>query len=210
MSKVKVYNLKGEKVKDIKLSEDVFGVKSNNSLVHDVYVALMANQRQANAHTKTQADRAGSGRKPWKQKGTGRARTGSVRNPIWKKGGIVFGPTSDKNYSKKINKKANALAIKTVLSEKARSESVIVFDKIESKDKKTKDVAVAFDKVGILGGKNLLVLSEIEKEAYIYSKNIERVSVVPVSSLNVMDMLNNKNLVLSEESIKYLEEKYKK
>ncbi|MFC1623271.1 50S ribosomal protein L4, partial [Patescibacteria group bacterium] len=110
----------------------------------------------------------------------------------------------------KINKKVNTLAIKTVLSEKVRAESLVVFDKIESENKKTKDIATALGKVGILGGRILLALSEEEKEVYTYSKNIEKVEVVPVSGLNVMDMLNNKNLVLSEGSIKHLEEKYKK
>ncbi|MFC1645123.1 50S ribosomal protein L4 [Patescibacteria group bacterium] len=210
MSKVKVYNFKGEELKDIKLSEDIFGVKSNNDLVHQVYVALMANQRQSNAHTKNRAERTGSGRKPWKQKGTGRARTGSVKNPIWRKGGVIFGPTNERNYTKKINKKVNTIAIKTVLSEKARSESIVIFDKIESKNVKTKDIANALNKVGVLGGSTLLVLDKDEKDAFMYSRNIEKVNVVPADSLNVMDMLNNKSLVLSEGSIKHLEDKYKK
>lgn len=209
MSKVKVYNIKGEKVKDIELSKDVFGLPSNNELVHQVYVSLSANQRRVIASTKDRGERAGSGKKPWKQKGTGRARTGSVRNPIWRKGGIVFGPTNERNFKKKINKKANAKAIQIVLSEKVRSGNLVVLDKIELKEKKTKEVASIFDNLKI-AGKTLLGLSEKEKDVYMCSRNIEKVDTLPIAGLNVLDMLNTKNLVLSVDSIKYLEEKYKK
>jgi large subunit ribosomal protein L4 len=209
MSKVKVYNIKGEKVKDIELSSDVFGLPSNNELVHQVYVALDANQRTVIASTKDRSDRAGSGRKPWKQKGTGRARTGSVRNPIWRKGGVIFGPSNERNFKKKINKKVNVKAIKIVLSEKVRSGNLIVLDKIELKEKKTKEVASIFDKLKITG-KTLLGLSEKEKDVYVCSRNIEGVNTVSAQSLNVLDMLNSKNLILSLDSVKYLEEKYKK
>lgn len=209
MSKVKVYNLKGDKVKDIELNKEVFGLPSNNELVHQVYVSMSANQRQVIASTKDRSQRAGSGRKPWKQKGTGRARTGSVRNPIWRKGGVVFGPTNERNFKKKINKKVNTKAIKIVLSEKVRSGNLIVVDKFEIKEQKTKEMAKAFQNIG-LAGKTLLNLSENEKELYLVSRNIEGVNVIPLSGLNVLDMLNTKNLVLSLDSVKYLEEKYKK
>ena len=110
--KVFPVNLKGEKVEDIKLPEAVFNLPSNNSLLHQVYVSMMSNKRQVIAHTKDRAERAGSGRKPWKQKGTGRARTGSVRNPIWRKGGIVFGPSKERNFKKRINQKMKQKSIK--------------------------------------------------------------------------------------------------
>jgi len=209
MSKVKVYNIKGEEVKDIELSKDVFGLQSNNELVHQVYVGLTSNQRQVIASTKDKGERAGSGRKPWKQKGTGRARTGSVRNPIWRKGGIIFGPTNERNFKKKVNKKANAKAIKIVLSEKVRSGSLIILDNMEVKEKKTKSIVNIFENLK-LTGKILFNLNEAEKDLYLYSRNIKNVNTVPVASLNVMDMLNNKNLVLSVDSVRYLEEKYKK
>ena len=117
-----VYNLEGKKVKDLELSEKVFNIPLNADLLHQVYVSMDANQRIAIAHTKGRGEVAGSGKKPWKQKGTGRARAGSVRSPIWRGGGIVFGPQKDRNFKKKINKKSNTRAILMALSEKLRSE----------------------------------------------------------------------------------------
>ena len=126
--KIIVQNFEGKKVKDIELSESVFNVPLNAELLHEVYVSMDANQRTVIAHTKGRGEVAGSGRKPWKQKGTGRARVGSVRSPIWRGGGTVFGPTKDRNFKKKINKKANTIAILMALSEKLRSEKLIIVD----------------------------------------------------------------------------------
>ena len=111
MAKVSVYNLEGKKVEDIEVSETVFGLPKNDDLVHQVYVSQLANGRQVLAHTKTRGERSGSGIKPWRQKGTGRARVGSLRTPTWRGGGVAFGPRKDRNFTKKINKKMNALAI---------------------------------------------------------------------------------------------------
>ncbi len=202
-----VYNFEGKKVKDIELSESVFNVPLNTELLHEVYVSMDANQRVAIAHTKGRGEVAGSGRKPWKQKGTGKARVGSVRSPIWRGGGIVFGPTKDRNFKKKINKKANAKAILMAISEKLRSEKLIVVDKMEAVNKKTKDIASGL-KLLNLKGSILVNLSEEEKDTYLYSRNIKNVKCIPVNNLNVLDILNHKSLVLSEESVKYLEKKY--
>lgn len=207
MMKTIVYNFEGKKVKDIELSESVFNVPLNTELLHEVYVSMDANQRVAIAHTKGRGEVAGSGRKPWKQKGTGKARVGSVRSPIWRGGGIVFGPTKDRNFKKKINKKANAKAILMAISEKLRSEKLIVVDKMEAVNKKTKDIASGL-KLLNLKGSILVNLSEEEKDTYLYSRNIKNVKCIPVNNLNVLDILNHKSLVLSEESVKYLEKKY--
>src|SRR3989339_2196997 len=118
--KIEVYNLAGKKIEDIEASDAVFGLPGNDELLHQVYVAISANQRQVLAHTKTRGERAGSGKKPWRQKGTGRARVGSVRTPVWKKGGVVFGPRKDRNFSQKINQKMKAQAIRMVLAEKLK------------------------------------------------------------------------------------------
>ena len=202
-----VYNFEGKKVKDIELAEGVFNVPQNAELLHEVYVSMDSNQRVAIAHTKGRGEVAGSGRKPWKQKGTGRARVGSVRNPIWRGGGVVFGPTKDRNFKKKINKKANTKAILMALSEKFRSEKLIVVDKFEAENKKTKDVANGLAALKIKG--TILVnLSQAEKENYLYVRNLKNVKCIPVDNLNVLDLLNHKNLILSEESVKYLEKKY--
>ncbi|KKP72395.1 MAG: 50S ribosomal protein L4, partial [Candidatus Moranbacteria bacterium GW2011_GWE2_35_164] len=202
-----VYNFEGKKVKDIELSEAVFNVPLNTELLHEVYVSMDANQRVAIAHTKGRGEVAGSGKKPWKQKGTGRARVGSVRSPIWRGGGIVFGPTKDRNFKKKINKKANAKAILMALSEKLRSEKLIIVDKVEAMNKKTRDIASGLNSLK-LRGSILINLSEAEKDTYLYSRNIKNVKCIPVNNLNVLDILNHKSVVLSEESVKYLEKKY--
>ena len=202
-----VYNLEGKKVKDIELSESVFNVPLNTELLHEVYVSMDANQRVAIAHTKGRGEVAGSGRKPWKQKGTGKARVGSVRSPIWRGGGIVFGPTKDRNFKKKINKKANTKSILMALSEKLRSEKLIIVDKMEAANKKTKDIASGLAALK-LKGSILINLSEGEKDTYLYTRNLTKVKCIPVNNLNVLDILNHKSLVLSEESVRYLEKKY--
>ncbi|MCD6149844.1 50S ribosomal protein L4 [bacterium] len=207
MVKIAVHNLKGEKVEDIKLSEAVFDLPSNNSLLHQVYVSMMSNKRQVIAHTKDRAERAGSGRKPWKQKGTGRARTGSVRNPIWRKGGIVFGPNKERNFKKKINQKMKQKSIKIALSEKFRAGDLTVVDEIKLDKKKTKKFAEALKNLNIK--KSVLVgFSFQEEDFYIYCRNIEKANGIPVSELNVVDLLNYKQLMLSKKSIEYLEKKY--
>lgn len=208
MSKVSVYNLKGDKVEDIELSKDVFGLPENDALVHQAYVAISSNQREAIAHAKDRSERAGSGKKPWKQKGTGNARTGSVRNPIWRKGGVTFGPTKDRNFKKDINKKMKVKAVKTVLSGKARSKSLIVLDKLDLAEKKTKEFAKGLKNLKA-NGSSLIGFSDKEKDYYLFCRNIEKVDGVPTRNLNVFDMLNHKNLILTKDSVKYLEEKFK-
>lgn len=204
---ITVYNLEGKKVKDIELSDKVFNAPLNAELLHEVYVSMSSNKRVAIAHTKDRGEVSGSGKKPWKQKGTGRARVGSVRSPIWRGGGVVFGPSKDRNFKKKINKKANAKSILMALSEKFRSENLVVIDKLEIESKKTKDMAIGLKNLN-LTGTILINLNENETAVYLYARNIEKVKCMPISNLNVYDILNNKKLVLSEDSVKYLEKKY--
>lgn len=207
--KIAVYNSSGKKVEDLELSEKVFGLPKNDDLVHQVMVTISGNARQPLAHTKNRGERAGSGRKPWRQKGTGRARVGSVRSPLWKKGGIIFGPRSERNYSRKINKKMKAKAIAVVLSGKVRDKEVTVVDKFDLAEKKTKKAAKMLGNLKIIG-RVLMAFSEKEKDLRIASRNLKKVENVLTSQINVLEMLRNKNLVMSKESIKYLEEKYGK
>lgn len=206
--KISVYNLEGKKVKDIELSKDVFGVESNNKLLHQVYVARQANKRSVIAHTKDRSEITGSNKKPWKQKGTGRARTGSVKNPIWRGGGTIFGPTNERNFSKKVNRKSNKKAIAIALTEKASSKNIVVVENFDMKEKKTKEIAKGLNNLK-LKGKTLINLGEKEKDTYRYVRNIENIKCIPVDTLNVLDILNHKNLVLSVDSVKFLEKKYK-
>ena len=209
MAVAKVYNLEGKSVGEMKLNESVFGLPANDDLVHQVYVALMGNKRQVSADTKSRGERAGSGIKPWRQKGTGRARVGSVRTPVWRKGGVVFGPKSDRNFKKKINKKMNAKALVTVLSGKLRDKELIIVEKLNLSEKKTKKMAAALGNLKFKGS-ILLSFSASEKEMMRTSRNLPKIENIFTSQLNVLDMLNKKNLVMSKESVKYLEEKYKK
>jgi large subunit ribosomal protein L4 len=208
MTKVTVYNLTGKKVEDLELSDAVFGAKENDALLHQVYVAQYANQRKVLAHTKDISERAGSGRKPWAQKGTGRARTGTVRNPIWRKGGVIFGPTKDRNFSKKTNKKMRQKGVIIALSEKVRAKNLVVVDEIKLKDKKTKEFAKALKNLKIKG--NVLIgFAGSEKDWQLYSRNVNKADNILTSNLNVFDLLNHKYLMLSKESVKFLEEKFK-
>lgn len=208
MTKITVYNLKGKKVEEIDLSDNIFGLPKNDDLVHQVFVSIGSNQRQVLAHTKNRGDRAGSGIKPWKQKGTGRARVGSVRNPAWKKGGVAFGPRNDRNFTKKVNKKMNYKAIATVLSGKVRDNELIVVDKLELLEKKTKEMAKILTNLKI-DKKTTIAFSKEEKDLRKFSKNIKNVTNILTEQLSVTEMLSNKHLLMSKESIVSLEGKYK-
>jgi len=209
MAIAKVYNLEGVKTEELKLADSVFGLPDNDDLVHQVYVALAGNKRQVSADTKTRGERAGSGIKPWRQKGTGRARVGSVRTPVWRKGGVVFGPKSNQNFKKKINKKMNSKALATVLSGKLRDAELIVVEKYNLEEKKTKKMTATLKNLQIKGS-ILLSFSDSEKEMTLTSRNLPKIKNIFTSQLNVLDILDKKNLIMTKESAKYLENKYKK
>jgi large subunit ribosomal protein L4 len=209
MAKVEVKNLEGKKIEEIELNDDVFGLEMNDSLVHQAYVAQYANKRNPIAHTKDRSERAGTGKKPWKQKGTGRARAGSVRSPLWRKGGITFGPTNERNFSKKINRKMKALATKMVLSAKLKDGEVVVVDKFDFKDNKTKEASKALEVLKI-DKKVLWAFSAETKSGMQASRNIKNVKNISVDSLNILDMLNNKFLLLDKDSVKNIESRYLK
>ena len=203
-----IYNKEGKEIEKLIVADDVFGLERNDDLVHQVFVSIMSNRRVALAHTKTRGERSGSGIKPWKQKGTGRARVGSVRTPIWKKGGVVFGPRKDRNYKKKINKKMKAKAIATVLSGKLKDGELKVLEKLELNNKKTKEMARLISNLK-LKGKMLMAFEEKERNSRIYSRNIKGLDNILVEQLNVADMLNHKYLLMTKDSVKFLEKKYK-
>jgi large subunit ribosomal protein L4 len=209
MAKVTVYNLEGKKVEDMELSDAVFGCKSNNDLLHQVYVAIEANRRQVLAHTKGVGQRSGSGKKPWKQKGTGNARVGQKRNPIWRGGGVSMGPTKDRNFSKDINKKMKRKAVMVALSEKVRMGNMVIVERLEFAEAKTKQFNAALKSLE-LKGKVLVALDEKQRKTALASRNIKNISNVAAKNLNVFDLLNNQKLLISKESVKFIEEKFSK
>ena len=206
MPKVDVYDLKGKKVSDIELADSVFGIEPNENIVHSALVNYLANQRQGTQSTKTRAEVSGGGKKPWRQKGTGRARQGSTRAPQWIKGGIALGP-KPRSYKYTINKKERRLAIKSILSSKVLEKELTVVDKLELKEIKTKTMVKALTDLKV-SGKTLIILPEKNKNVLMSSRNIENVKTITANNINVFDLLKYTNLILSVETCKKLEEVY--
>ncbi len=206
MPKVDVYDLKGKKVSDIELAENVFGIEPNENIVHSVLVNYLANQRQGTQSTKTRAEVSGGGKKPWRQKGTGRARQGSTRSPQWIKGGIALGP-KPRSYKYTVNKKERRLAIKSILSSKVLEKELTVVDKLEVKEIKTKTMVKALTDLKV-EGKTLIVLPENNKNVFMSSRNIEGVKTITANNINVFDLLKYTNLILPVDTVKKLEEVY--
>ena len=206
MPKVDVYDIKGKKVSDLELAETVFGIEPNENIVHAVLINYLANQRQGTQSTKTRAEVRGGGRKPWRQKGTGRARQGSIRAPQWIKGGIALGP-KPRSYKYTVNKKERRLAIKSILSSKVLEKELTVVDKLELKEIKTKSMVNALKALKV-EGKTLIVLPEANKNVLMSARNIEGVKTISINNINVFDLLKYNNLVLPVDTVKKLEEVY--
>lgn len=206
MPKVDVYDLNGKKVSDIELAENVFGIEPNENIVHSVLINYLANQRQGTQSTKTRAEVSGGGKKPWRQKGTGRARQGSTRSPQWIKGGIALGP-KPRSYRYTVNKKERRLAIKSILSSKVLEKELTVVDKLEVKEIKTKTMVKVLTDLKT-EGKTLIVLPENNKNVLMSSRNIEGVKTITANNINVFDLLKYTNLILSVDTVKKLEEVY--
>ena len=210
MVKVTVKNVAGKDVKELTLSKSVFGLPANDALLHQVYVALTANQRVAIAHTKDRGERAGSGKKPWQQKGTGRARAGAVRSPLWRKGGVTFGPTKDRNFSKNTNAKMRQKATMIALSEKVRSGKLVVIDALSFSEQKTKRFAETMKAFGMTGKSLVVGFSGEEAKLSAMVRNIPKVEHTLTENLNVMQLLDREYLLLSLEGIKLLETRFAK
>lgn len=206
MPKIDVYSIEGKKVKEIELNETIFGIEPNEELVHSVLINFLANQRQGTQSTKTRAEVRGGGRKPWKQKGTGRARQGSIRAPQWIKGGIALGP-KPRSYYYTVNKKEKRLAIKSVLSSKVLENELVVVDSLDLKEIKTKEMVKVLANLKV-EGKTLMLLPEKNENVQKSARNIEGVKTTLVNTINVYDLLKYKNLVVTLDTVKKLEEVY--
>ena len=205
MSKLEMKNLNGEKVKDIKLNDNVFGIEPNDVALHDAIVLARANERQGTHSTKTRAEVSGGGRKPWRQKGTGNARQGSIRAVQWRKGGIAFGP-KPRDYSKKQNRKVRRLALKSALTYLAKDNGVVVLDNIAFETNKTKEMTKLLTTLEIANNKVLLVVNTLDDNVCLASRNLGNVKVVLPEEVNTYDVLNCDNMVITADALKKLEE----
>lgn len=206
MPNYSVFDKTGKKVSDIALSDAIFAITPNASAMHLCAVAYLANQRQGTQSTLTRAEVRGGGKKPWRQKGSGRARQGSIRSPQWTHGGVALGP-KPREYGKTVNKKVRRLAMKSALSSKVAAEELIVLDSLEMNEIKTKEV-VSVLKALETGKKVLIVLPEKNETVYRSARNIKGVKTTLVSTLNVYDILNCDSLVVLKDAVSKIEEVY--
>ncbi|MBI4837507.1 MAG: 50S ribosomal protein L4 [Candidatus Portnoybacteria bacterium] len=209
-----VYDQDGQEVGKMQLPVGIFGVKRSKSLIHQAAVAQMANARQVLAHAKDRSEVRGGGKKPWRQKGTGRARHGSIRSPLWRGGGATFGPTKERNFSKKINKKMRRKALLAVLSGKVRDNELIVLEKLQISSPKTKEMMKVIGGLTKIKGDikkgALIVLAEKDDNIIRAAKNISKFETIGIGNLNVVDLLKRKYLIMTREGIDELKTKSEK
>ncbi|WP_066640506.1 50S ribosomal protein L4 [Desulfolucanica intricata] len=204
MPTVALYNISGEQVGEIDLKDEVFGVPVNESVLHDAVVMQLAGRRQGTHDTKTRAEVSGGGRKPWRQKGTGRARHGSIRSPIWRGGGIVFGP-HPRNYKYKLPKKVRRLALKSALSSKVTGGNIMVLDQLSLEQPKTKEMVKILNNLKV-NEKALLVTAEKDLNVIKSARNIPGIKPLGAAGINVYDLLNHTTLVITKDAVSKVEE----
>ena len=205
MPTVGLLNKAGEKVGDIQLNENVFGAEVSEAAVHQVVVALLANKRQGTQSAKTRAEVSGGGIKPWRQKGTGRARQGSIRSPQWIHGGIVFAP-KPRDYRMAIPKSMKKTAMRSVLTSKVQENEIFVLEDLSFETPKTKEAVAMFKALNLK--KALVVVAESNENTYKSIRNIQGVAVVPVNNINVYDLLKYENLIITKDAVSKIEEVY--
>ena len=206
MPKVDVLSVDGKKVKELELNENVFGIEPNENIVHSVIVNYLANQRQGTQNTKTRAEVSGGGRKPWRQKGTGRARQGSIRAPQWINGGVALGP-KPRSYKYKINKKEKRLAIKSILSSKVTGNELVVLDKLQLKETKTAEMVKVLNNLKVTE-KALVLLPANDLNVQRSARNIKGIKSLTVDTINAYDLVKYNKLIVTEDTVKKLEEVY--
>ena len=204
MPKVALFDQKGSKVSDIELNDSIFGIEPNNHVLFEAVVMQRASLRQGTHKTKIRSEVAGGGRKPWKQKGTGRARQGSIRSPQWRGGGTVFGPTP-RSYSYKLPKKVRRLAIKSALSSKVLDENILVLESLVFDGPKTKDFKGVLQALSV-ESKALIVTADLDENVALSGRNIPGVTIVTADGINVLDVLNHDKLILTKAAVEKVEE----
>ena len=205
MKKVELLNLKGEKVKDINLNEEIFGITPNNAVLNDAIILSMASLRQGTHKTKNRSEVSGGGRKPWRQKGTGRARQGSIRAVQWVGGGR-YGTPVPRDYSKKQNRKERQLALRTALTEKAEAKELVVVDNFTVKTPKTKEMLEILNNLKLADKKVLLVVKEFDDNIILASRNVQNLVLILADEINVLDIVGTDTMVMTEDALKYVEE----
>ncbi|MCM1327787.1 MAG: 50S ribosomal protein L4 [Bacteroidales bacterium] len=205
MASVSVFNMEGKEVGTIELSDAVFGAKINEHLVHMAVVQHLANKRQGTQKAKTRSEVSGGGRKPWRQKGTGHARQGSIRAPQWKGGGMVFAPVP-RDYSFKMNKKEKRAALKSVLTDKVQNSNLIVLDELKFDEIKTKNFVKVMNNLNVNNG--LVVIADNDKNVVMSARNVEKVNTALVNTINVYDIMKAKTVVLTKDAVVKIEEVY--
>jgi len=208
--KYEVLNKQGKKEKEISLPKDIFDVKVNADLVHQVVVSQMSNRRKLIAHSKGRAEVRGGGRKPWRQKGLGRARHGSIRSPIWVGGGVTFGPTKERNYKKTIPKKMRRAAFFMALSDKARNKSLVLIDELKTDKIKTSDLVKVLGSLPSKGRSSLIALPGLDKKLILSARNIVKTKTIQAKDLNCLDVVSFEYLIMPQESIKVIEDTFSK
>ncbi len=206
--KYEILNQEGKKVGEEMLAKEVFEVKMNKDLVYQVITSQMANKRRVIAHTKERGEVRGGGRKPWRQKGLGKARHGSIRSPIWIGGGVTFGPRKERSFKKKIPKKMKRLALFMVLSDKAERKLIVLLEDLKIKELKTKKIAQILEKLPSKKESSLFVLPEIDKKIILAARNIPRVSTMQAKDLNCLDLASFKYLIMPKASLKVIKETF--
>ena len=205
MAKVELLNLNGEKVKDIKVNDNIWNIEKNDAVLHNAIIKAAAGFRQGTHATKTRSEVSGGGRKPWKQKGTGNARQGSIRATQWRGGGIVFGP-QPRDYSKKMNKKERRLALLSALSYKLSDNELVVVDSLAVENGKTKEMVAILDKLNLMNYKTLIVVNELDEKVCLASRNLANTKIVLVEEVNTYDVVNADRLLIEEKALNKLEE----
>jgi large subunit ribosomal protein L4 len=208
--KINLYNQKGEKVGKTDLPDEIFNVEINSDLLHQVIVSQMANKRQSSAHTKDRGDVSGGGKKPWRQKGTGRARHGSRRSPIWVGGGVTFGPKSEKNYKKTIPQKMKRKALFMALSSKVNDDELILIDDLGMKEPQARIAQSILEKLPLSDKSGLVVLSEPDKNIVLSFRNIPKTESIQAKDLNAMKILSFKKLIMTPDSVVKIKETFLK
>lgn len=209
MIKTNLYNKEGAVIGDVELPENIFGLKPKKDLIHEAVVAQDSASRIKYAHVKMRGEVRGGGKKPWAQKHTGQARHGSIKSPIWRGGGVTFGPTDEASYTKKINVKKKRLALLMVLASKFQEKTLFIIDDLKMAEVKTKEVVKILKNLK-LEKTTLVALPEKDKNVYLSSRNIKGVMTIPANSLNVVDLLRYKNLLMPKEAIEVIKKTFTK